>query len=711
MKVQSKIFGIVCFVFLVAAVATWVATITLVQSKYVAIEANNTKQDTSRGVDALNNEVNQLAQKTPDWSSWDDTYKFIKDRNNAYIISNVQSASLQNLKINFVLFYDDNQRLVFSAGINTENGENIPLPQELSKAFAPNSSLLAKTKDEEHSGLINTSAYPLIISSSPILRSDESGPVRGTLVFARYLKQENVAKLGELTHLNLKFDPAIDASGAKTPEADNTSDDSARIQTTGNQLISGYQVINDIYGKPLLVAHVEAPRSIFQQAQHTLFFYMLVILGVFLSTILIVMYTVGRIMQQGRLINTEQSSKKEIEKQVIERTLEITEEKARLSSAIDGLNVGLLMTFNDRDNISYNPALINILGLRDTALSSRKVGASVTLAQIQQKLQQIKKHNLNEAIATCQKDGKPFEIKEATYGNHILSIFGAPVIAKLDKIIGTVVLIEEITEQKVMERSKDEFFSIASHELRTPLTAIKGNSSMIMDYYKEILKDDTLKEMVADVHESSVRLIDIVNDFLDISRLEQGKVSYDYEAVNLQEVIEKVAYEMKEEMANRHLQITVEKLTLDTLPKVWADKNRLKQVVYNLVGNATKFTEKGGITIRAEANDKFVKIFVEDTGHGMSSESQQLLFHKFQQAGDSLITRDTTRGTGLGLYISKMIVENMGGNIALEKSEEGVGSTFSFSIPVATTKIKEKPKKKVVKTKTDSTTGMSEKKK
>lgn len=713
MGIRLKIFSIIGLVFLVTSLITWVATVTLVQSQYIDLEADNVKKDTSRGVDALNNKVDQLAIKTPDWSSWDDTYQFINDHNKAYIISNIQSQGLQNLEINFMLFFDSKQQLVLSTGIDIETGDTIPIPKELTDAFANNSKLLAKTETDESKGIIGTTTHPILLAAAPILQSDTSGPVRGTLVFAQYLMPNDISKLGDLTHLNLAFKPAIKSDGSQTTEAVGTSSSSSRTQTYGSKAINGYQVINDIYDKPLLVATVEEPRSIFQETKRTLVFYMLVVLGISLSAILVVMYTTGRIVRQNRTMETERTNKKEIEKQVIDRTREAKEEHARLSSAIESLDAGLLMTFTDKREISYNNALLRILGTNTTVTKSQSKATTITLDVIKQKLEHIPNFDLGHLIDQCQTDGQPFHVKELSYENRILTVFGAPIMVQLDKIIGVVVLVEDITEQKVMERSKDEFFSIASHELRTPLTSIKGNTSMILDFYKDALKDPQLNEMVVDVHDSAVRLIEIVNDFLDTSRLEQGKMNFDYSPVNLEEVIESVAYEMKTVMEERKIYLKMDKLTLDRLPKVWADKNKLKQVIYNLVGNGAKFTETGGITVSAELDGEFVRVDVTDTGRGMPADAQKLLFHKFQQAGSSLITRDTTRGTGLGLYICKMIVESMGGTIGLTKSEEGVGSTFSFRIPVVTEELMAEAKTATEVTtteasaRTDSTTGMT----
>lgn len=705
---RLKIFIIIGLVFVVTSGATWVATVTLVQSKYVGLEADNIKKDTSRAVNALRNRIDQLALKTPDWASWDDTYLFVEDRNEAYITSNIQSQGLQNLEINFMLFYNSKQQLVFSTGIDIETGETTPIPQELSKAFAPNSPLLAKSEKDEHQGIIYTPKHPLLIAARPILHSDTSGPVRGTLVFAQYLTPSDIAKLGDLTHLNLGFYSAHNSSGELKAEASIASADKPITRTSGSSTINGYQIIKDVYNKPLLVARITEPRSIFKETQQTLIFYMLVILGVSLSAILIVMYTTSRIISQQRTMADERATKKEIEKQVVDRTREANEEHARLRSAIESLDVGLLMTFEDQEEVTCNTALLRMLNPANSVSPPDETGPT-TITSITQKLLQIHNFSFDSAIQNIRSTGQPFHIKEASYDNRILTIFGAPIMVQLDKIIGAVILIEDITEQKVIERSKDEFFSIASHELRTPLTSIKGNTSMILDFYKEQLQDPQLKEMVTDVHDSSVRLIEIVNDFLDTSRLEQGKMNFEYEEVSLEEVIESVAYEMKQLLGEKKLYLKVDNHTLDRLPKVWADKNRIKQVVYNLVGNAAKFTEEGGITIKARLNDKFVKVDVIDTGRGMSPKAQKLLFHKFQQAGSSLITRDTTRGTGLGLYISKMIVENMGGKIGLDSSEEGTGTTFSFSVPVVTEEIKTAAKAKQAETSAsiDTTTGMS----
>ncbi|MBI5357409.1 HAMP domain-containing histidine kinase, partial [Candidatus Saccharibacteria bacterium] len=248
--------------------------------------------------------------------------------------------------------------------------------------------------------------------------------------------------------------------------------------------------------------------------------------------------------------------------------------------------------------------------------------------------------------------------------------------------IGAVVLLDDVTESTMMERSKDEFFSIASHELRTPLTAIRGNTSMMLEYYKDDIKNEDLKEMITDIHGSSQRLIEIVNDFLDTSRLEQGRMEFNLQKVSLAELIGAVVKDTSTVTKERLNEVRID-ASINKLPQVYADPDKLKQVLYNLIGNSIKFTEKGKITISSVLEGDKVRISIIDQGRGIGADSRKLLFRKFQQASNSILTRDATKGTGLGLYISKMILENMGGTIRLDSSEVGKGSVFSFTVPIA----------------------------
>jgi PAS domain S-box-containing protein len=366
-----------------------------------------------------------------------------------------------------------------------------------------------------------------------------------------------------------------------------------------------------------------------------------------------------------------------IEQKVIDRTYQLHEEQAKLRALIESLKVGFALIDPNGNVLIQNDAMAAIFGLSQ---------AAENLDQLQSKLADV---NLKSVCRQASDSGQTTRLDDVNLDTKILQIFVGPVTTKenIDKrVVGTVILVEDITEAKILERSKDEFFSIASHELRTPLTSIKGNSSMVLEYYKGLLADKQFKEMIEDIHTSSIRLIGIVNDFLDVSRLEQGKIKFSYAPVSVEKLVEGIAYEMRTVLNEKMLYLKVEELTLDSLPPVWADENRLKQVVYNIIGNSAKYTDKGGITISAKlSQDKdFVIVLVSDTGQGIAEASKQLLFHKFQQAGESLITRDTSRGTGLGLYISKKIIEIMGGKIELEYSEKGKGSTFSFCVPVAT---------------------------
>ncbi|MCW1908444.1 MAG: ATP-binding protein [Candidatus Saccharibacteria bacterium] len=371
----------------------------------------------------------------------------------------------------------------------------------------------------------------------------------------------------------------------------------------------------------------------------------------------------------------EVTSRKAIENEVAEKTAELTQMKARLESSINSLNLGFIMTNEDDEMMLINTSAKKMLTGGNLKLDhwhfddvNQALGTEI---------------NLRDATRKCMADWDPVSIKEVRFGDHVLRLFIGPVLAHQSdskvEAIGCVIVLEDITESVVAARSRDEFFSIASHELRTPLTSIKGNSSMILEYYEKELQTPELHEMVEDIHESSARLISIVNDFLDVSKIEQGKLKYEITTLQLGPIIDSVLKELQSQATAKHIDLHRAN-DADILPVILGDRDRVKQIIYNLVGNAIKYTKQGSVTVNCEPEAGAVKISVSDSGEGIPEERKKLLFRKFQQAGDSIWTRESSKGTGLGLYISKLLVEGMGGNIWLEDSKVGKGSTFAFTL-------------------------------
>ena len=360
------------------------------------------------------------------------------------------------------------------------------------------------------------------------------------------------------------------------------------------------------------------------------------------------------------------------------RTQQLMASTANAYLFLDSLNIGLVLCDVKPEVVLTNKSVRRLLASKAAVTD---VHTKWDMASIDDVLPELE---VSKLVAQSLADNRAIELKEVSFGTNISRIMIAPMVNEVGQggmqQIGAVILVEDITERKVLERSKDEFLSIASHELRTPLTAIRGNAALLSKYYLPETADKDMREMVSDIHESSVRLIKIVNDFLDVSALEQGKILINPEEFSLHEVTKDVVHETQSLCDEKGVTLQLDP-SLEQAPSVLADKQRIKQVVYNLVGNALKFTEHGSITVAAKSDDNFVYVAVADTGRGMSVENQRLLFRKFQQASNSLLTRDTTRGTGLGLYISKLIVELSGGKIWLERSELGKGTTFAFALP------------------------------
>jgi len=251
---------------------------------------------------------------------------------------------------------------------------------------------------------------------------------------------------------------------------------------------------------------------------------------------------------------------------------------------------------------------------------------------------------------------------------------------------GVVVVLRDVSTEREIDQLKSSLVSTVSHELRTPLTMVLGFSELLLT--RDNLGPERSHDALRQIHTSALRLSRLIDDLLSVSRIESGKLSLDLAAVDVGSVVEEVAGSLREaeigvhsdaDQARRRVEVDL----APEVPPVLADRDKLVQVVMNLVTNALKYSAPPApVTVRAAHEGNHVEISVIDQGIGMSEQECAQVFEKFSRVNRVEVRRVT--GTGLGLYITKSLVEMQQGQIWV-RSEPGRGSVFSLSLPVAPT--------------------------
>jgi len=348
-------------------------------------------------------------------------------------------------------------------------------------------------------------------------------------------------------------------------------------------------------------------------------------------------------------------------------------EKSKLLQAVDSLSEGVIMVDTKYKLVLVNRKLKQLLALVENPALFDVVNAlsgNLDLRSL-----------VDEAIA--QEDDLP--PREIALKDKVLQVLASKVVdKKKQKDTGVVVLFHDITDAKSLEKLRNDFTSMMVHELRAPLTSIKSTVELLQEGIYKKSAEDAGKQL-SSVQSTAQTMLEVVNDLLDVAKMETGKFDVISEAGDLKDAIRDRAEAFKSLASAKNLKITAE--IEENLPKAYFDKVRIKQVLNNLLSNAVKFTKSGEIKIKVSCQeDKNIPmdilVAVTDTGIGIEPDEGDKLFSRFGQLvrGSRSLA---AKGSGLGLYIAKGIVEAMGGSIWYESEGAGMGSTFYFTVPLA----------------------------
>jgi signal transduction histidine kinase len=230
---------------------------------------------------------------------------------------------------------------------------------------------------------------------------------------------------------------------------------------------------------------------------------------------------------------------------------------------------------------------------------------------------------------------------------------------------------------KELDRLKDDFMTTVTHELRTPLTSIRAFSEILYDN-PELDREQRL-QFCGIILKESERLTRLINNVLDLSKIESGKMEWDLSEIDLKTVVEEAITSMGQLFHEKNIQLTVE--LPERVPQIMADRDRIMQVMLNLLSNAIKFSnpQAGRVGVRLQVKSEVMQVEVRDNGPGIRPEDMDIVFEKFRQVGDTLTQKP--QGTGLGLPICRHIITHFGGKLWAE-SKQGDGATFLFTLPL-----------------------------
>ncbi len=720
MSIRKKLFVFILFVGLVSGGVVVIVSETFIRLNVEEIETKTAEESVSQVLGVLEEKINRVDTFTTDYAGWDDTYYFIQYPNEEYIESNILTETLVTTRIGFMIYVNKSGQIVEDKTVDLGLGIGVFTPESLIAEVEKGGDLIHHTNTNEvRKGILALAdGTRVIISSRPILTSAKEGPIMGTLIFGEFLDDytlhdiENKTKRKVTIHSTDSTDTKVQDIIGKISENSSTV-----VLTPDNNTLQGYALIKDIYGNPTMLLQVELPRDYYVQSRKQSISFIVSIIAIgLLSYLAGIVYFENLVLKplknitrdlakirakkdsalrvemtgsnemktlathinemleslseyEIKLVNINETLKKEnkdIESIVKQKTADLKEERARLLSTFNYIPNGLCITNTRLEIALTNPGMYKILNLSDSE-------HSLTF----DKLQSVLKDSLNikELCDDCLEYGKPIS-QEIRYQERVFDLYIAT-IKSLDKAekFGLIILLTDMTQIRLHERAQDELINVLSHELRTPLSVIKGYVSMLQ---KAPIVDESVKKELSGIDVANQHLIELVNNVLTLYKLEQNKLIFDEEEIVIAKLLNETLENLEPE--HKYKDLKINQTIQDENIKVLADKEKLRLVVSNVLLNAIKYTEHGTIDVSSEIDGDKLKVKVKDTGIGVAKKNQAMLFKKFQRAGDTIHVKENLSEKGMGLYISKLIMEKMNGDLYLEFSDLGAGSIFVFTV-------------------------------
>ena len=347
----------------------------------------------------------------------------------------------------------------------------------------------------------------------------------------------------------------------------------------------------------------------------------------------------------------------------------LTEEEKKMTAIVNSIAEGLILVDPNNRILYINPAAERLLDLSQDSIDKdiTELIHNDELIQIEQAPSKNENANFVSEITLIHHDEKL-----------VLRTIASPFLDENGQTLGTVYLFDDITREKEIDQMKSDFISLVSHELRTPLTSIIGFVSFILDGKAGEINDKQRNSLVR-VQRQSKRLAALINDLLDISRIESGRIQMEQAPISILDIVTQRIDEIRPQADEKSIQLNL--TAPESVPQIFGDEARMGQVFTNLIGNAIKFTPNNGeVSVKVEADGNLLHVEVIDTGPGIPPEERQKIFDKFYQLSD--ISTRQQGGSGLGLSISKSIVEAHGGKLWIDDGNQGKGSNFQFVLPL-----------------------------
>ncbi len=369
------------------------------------------------------------------------------------------------------------------------------------------------------------------------------------------------------------------------------------------------------------------------------------------------------------------------------------EEASKSQAILESIADGVIVNDSRGRILLVNAAAERILGTRSESIIGQDVRNLFTAFSLRGRNEALAAMDSLTANPLLEEALDPQAIQTVLeMDNKVVSAHLAPVMTRDEEFLGIVTVFRDITKEVEADRAKSEFVSTVSHELRTPMTSIKGYTDLLHAGAVGLINEEQ-KRFLGIIKSNADRLTALINDLLDISRIESGRIRLDFKPLRIEEIVLEVVNSLKGQFDGKGLELSLD--IPSDLGQVNGDHDRVTQILTNLLSNACQYTPSGGkIAVFLSSMDGTIRVDVTDTGIGIAAEDQSKIFDRFWRA-DHPVVKDSG-GTGLGLAIVKMFVEMHGGRIWVD-SELGKGSTFTFILPVMDeAKPEEEPAEEVI---------------